>query len=246
MEPEPSHHPLIARGIVKHGEVNVDPELLNRSGLEFEFTEDISSLEFELLERDDANLPWELIFIGWNPYELLATSEGPFKYDTEYKLVMHYHDSGCKYANIVIEFRTKPQRPVVERPKPIIQEHPPIVPLGEHFRPDIDPPRIVGGDVIDGDINVDPEPLNENGIQIEFNEEIKSYEMDIRLHKGATLGWLPRGLVKNDMGERIQIIPAEGFLLLEFDTEYVIHISVRDSVCFSWEFDIQFHTKRKP
>ena len=247
MEPKPSHHPLIAKGPVKHGQINVDPEPLNRDGLEFEFTEDISSLEFELLERDDANLPWELIFIGWNPYELLATTEGPFKYDTEYKLVMHYHDSDCESGHIVIEFRTKPRRPVVGQAAPVIQERIPVAPLGERFQLfDRIEPVIVDGDVIDGEINVDPEPLNENGIQIEFNRPIRRYKIDLRLHKGATLGWLPHDLVKNDMGKRIQITPAEGFPLLEFDTSYQIDIFVEDSACLTGDFTIIFVTMPKP
>ena len=39
MEPEPIGHPLIAKGSVTHGQVNVDPEPLNRYGFRFLLTE---------------------------------------------------------------------------------------------------------------------------------------------------------------------------------------------------------------
>ena len=252
-EPELSHHPLIVDGTVKHGQINVDPELLNREGLKFEFTQDISDYRFnwvDLLERDGPNLPWKTIFTGWNPFFIFPRSEGSlFKYDTEYQLVMSFYDSDCEYINIVTQFRTKPQRPAVGRAAPVIQEQIPVALLGERFQL-FD--RIDTG-IVDGDVphafkgrDIDPEPLNENGIHFEFNLPIRKYEIDLRVKDGATLAWLPRGLVNNDMGERIQITPAEGFPLLEFDTEYVIHIFVLDSRCLPWKFDIQFRTKRKP
>ena len=243
MEPELSHHPLIAKGTVKNGEVNVDPERLNRSGLEFEFTEDISDFSVELLETDDANRRVKLISTGKTPFLHIHQ----FKYDTKYTVLMYFYDSDCKGHYIVIEFRTKPQRPVVGRPEPVEQERIPVAPLGERFqRLDIAPAELVDADVRDGDDNVDPEPLNENGIQFDFDEDIKRYEIDLRLHEGASLGWLPRGLVNNDMGPRIQITPAEGFPLLEFDTAYEIEILVEDLSCLASKFKIVFRTKPKP
>ena len=249
MEPEPIGHPLIAGGTVKNGELNVDPELLNREGLEFEFTEDISDYhadEVYLLERDGPNLPWEVIFTVWNPFFIPPLSE--FKYDTEYQVLISLYDPDCEYTQIVIQFRTKPQRPVVGRPDPVIQEQVLTVPSGPHFPFDITDTHIIDGDVppFHRGRDIDPEPLNANGIQFEFNLPIRKYEIDLRVKDGATLGWLPRGLVDNDMGERIQITPAEGFPLLDFDTEYVINIFVLDSRCMHWRFDIQFRTKQKP
>ena len=49
---EPSHHPLIAHGTVKHGQVNVDPE---RSLLHFEFTEPFLRYQILLREKDGRN-----------------------------------------------------------------------------------------------------------------------------------------------------------------------------------------------
>ena len=242
--------PFIADGTVKHGEVNVDPERLNREGLKFEFTEDISDYRFNLVdlsEWDGPNLRWKTIFTGWNPFYIFPRSEGSlFKYDTEYQLLMSFHDSDCEYINIVIQFRTKPQRPVVARPAPVIQERRPVAPLGERFQLDIIDPFVVAGDVAHGDDNVDPEPLNENGIQFEFDEDINRYKIDLRIEGGASLGWLPRDLVKNDMGKRIQITPAEGAPLLEVGTIYEIDIFVENLACRTNEFTIVFRTKPKP
>ena len=249
MEPEPIGHPLIARGTVKHEQVNVDPELLNRSGLSFEFTEDIFRFSVDLIEWDDANGSWDFIFTGRTPFHILPTSKDhSFKYDTEYQVLMYFFDSDCEFIYIAIWFRTKPQRPVVGRPQPVIQERIPVAPLGERFQLfDIAPPDLVEADVLDKDDNVNPEPLNENGIQFEFNANIKRYEIDLRLHEGASLGWLPRGLVKpENRVPHIKITPAEGAPLLEFDTAYEIDIFVESISCLTTEFKMVFRTKPKP
>ena len=154
------------------------------------------------------------------------------------------HD--CELIDIVIQFRTKPQRPGVAGPALVIQERIPALALGEHFRFDRDDTHIVAADVIDFHNLIDPEPLNANGIQFEFNLPIRKYEIDLRRKGGASLGWLPRGLVENHMEARIRIKPAEGAPLLQFDTEYIVDIFVEDFRCLTWEFEERFLTKPKP
>ena len=244
---KPSHHPLIARGTVKHGEVNVDPELLNSEGLYFHFKQDFARYSFDLLERDGPNLPWQAIFTGRDDFPIvLRNTDPPFKYDTEYKLVMFFFDTDCESGHIEIQFRTKPQRPGVGRPAPVIQERPAVEALGERFRHEPPLPELVAGDVDWDEQNVDPGPLNANGIHFEFDEPIRKYKIDLRLEDGASLGWLPRGLVDNNMGERIHIMPAEGFPLLEFNTDYEIDIFVQNLWCWSLDFTIRFRTMPKP
>ena len=249
MEEEPINHPLIAEGTVKHGEVNVDPEPLNQSGFRFLFKEPFYRYWVSLREKDGRYISWDsprtlewgktdVLFISPNQHSLLA-------YDTEYVLEIGAENFDCDLTVTVIEFRTKPQKLGVEGAAPVMQERPPAVPAGERFRFDPDEVRLVAGDVIHGENSVDPEPLNANGIHFEFDELIKKYEIDLRLHKGASLGWLPRGLVENDMEERIQIMPAEGAPVLAFDTAYEIHIFVQDFVCWPSYFMIVFHTKPK-
>ena len=129
----------------------------------------------------------------------------------------------------------------------MMQERPPVVPSGEHFRLDITPPELVWADVEDGAADIDPEPLNANGIRFGFDRDIRKYEIDLYDNKGASLGWLPRGLVEREnIGNQIQIMPAEGAPLLEFDTVYVIDIFVQDCCCWTQDFRITFGTKPKP
>ncbi len=251
MKDEPVGHPLVAEGTVKNGEVNVDPEPLNRDGFRFVFTEPFYRYWVRLTDKDGEYLFWDSWDAGiWRETKFLwiqhIHDHDPLQYDTEYEILISAQNFDCDYTTIVIQFRTKPQRPVVGQPAPVIQERIPAEALGERFRFEPDEPFLVAGDVDWGEQNVDPEPLNANGIHFEFHKPIRKYEIDLRLHEGATLGWLPRGLVDNNMEERIHIIPAEGFPLLEFDTEYVIEIFVQDFHCWTSEFEIQFRTKPKP
>ena len=247
-EHKPSHHPLVADGTVKNGEVNVDPGLLNEVGFVFYFKQDFLSYSGAQLETDGEYLgSWNIVSASRNAVHIGRMADfGLLEYDTEYQLAIYARNFDCESVPIVIQFRTKPQRPVVGRPAPVIQERPPAVGLGERLRLDISLPAIVAGTVTDGDDNVDPEPLNENGIQFEFDENINRYKIDLRLREGASLGWLPRDLVRNDMGRRIQITPAEGVPLLEFDTTYEIDILVEDVGCLTVDFTIAFRTKPKP
>ena len=251
---EPSHHPLIAHGPVKHGQVNVDPESLS-NGFHFVFKEPIYTHWVTLEEKNGRDLShWDSPKTQrWEEtqhvliHSIGGGGAGAFKYDTEYELMITVQHFNCDTTDIVIQFRTKPQRHVVGRPEPVIQERRPVVTLGEHFRFDITFPHIVDGDVAHRANNVDPEPLNANGIQFEFNHGIKKYEIDLRLKDGASLGWLPRGLVDNkDLGKRIKIMPGEGAALLEFNTEYEIEICVWDFRCVAEKFRIVFRTKPKP
>ncbi len=135
------------------------------------------------------------------------------------------------------------ETPVVEGPPPIIEEPTPVVASGEHFRLDIEAPRLVASPVDDGDADVDPEPLNAGGFRFDFNERLKLHKIDL-LHDGKSLGWLGTGL-----SERVTvtlILTAVAGKELQFDTEYVIKIYVQDHVCASSRFEIRFRTKPKP
>ena len=242
---EPTHHPLIARGDVKHGEVNVDPEL---SILHFEFTEPFLRYQILLREKDGRALAWDAPgATGTNIIFIREMRDDPLQHNTEYVLEISALNYDCESVQIVIQFRTKPRRHVVGRPAPVIQERIPVVPSSERFRFDIHVANIAFGTVFDGEINVDPEPLNANGIHFHFNRPIRKYKIDLRIHGDASLGWLPRGLVEPENPVRhIKIIPAEGFPLLELGTVYQIDIFVDDSACLTDDFTISFATKPKP
>ena len=93
----------------------------------------------------------------------------------------------------------------------------------------------------DGANDIDPEPLNANGIRFGFDRDIRKYEINLTFREGESLDWFSAGL-----GDQIQIMPAEGAPLLEFDTVYVIHIFVQDCCCMTSDFQITFRTKPKP
>ena len=253
MEDEPVGHPLVAEGTVRHGEVNVDPARLNSTGFRLVFTKPFYRYWIWLNDKDGNYLPgWDSLEAGgWGRTDVLFILplgfHSPLEYDTEYKILISAQNFDCDYTDIVIQFRTKPQRPGVGQPKLVIQEHIPVAASGERFRRDPAEPQLVAGDVAFGEQNVDPEPLNANGIHFEFDEPIRKYKIDLRLKGGATLGWLPRDLVDNqNMGKRIQIMPAEGFPLLEFNTAYEIEIFVQDAFCWTSDFKIRFRTMPKP
>ena len=251
MQPEPIGHPLVAEGTVTHGEVNVDPKPLNSSGFRFLFKESFVSYRVWLREKDGEYLD------GWDLPEVDRSNEtdllfirpmgDSLDYDTEYEIVISVFNDDCEFIEIVIQFRTKPQRLGVKRADPVTQERPPVAPSDERFRIDIVPPTLVGGDVQDGAADIDPEPLNADGIRFRFDRDLKKYKIDLLRHEGEHMGWLPAGLVeREDIGNEIKIMPAEGAPLLEFDTVYVIDIFVQDRGCNTQDLRITFRTKPKP
>ena len=250
MEHEPTGHPLVAQSNVKNGEVNVDPAPLNRTGFYFKFTEHFYMYQVRLYDKDGMHLIWGSRLAGeWERRDFLwivPMSDDLLEYDTEYEIVISAQNYDCDFTEIVIQLRTKPRRPGVEKTPTVMEKHTPVVASGERFRLEPAVPDLIGGDVFWGVGNVDPEPLNENGINLQFDEPVKKYKVDLRLHKGASLNWLPHGLVENNLGIHIQITPAEGAPLLELDTAYEIDIFVEDFQCSTNELDIVFHTKPKP
>ena len=139
------------------------------------------------------------------------------------------------------------ETPVVEEPLSVIEAPSPVAASGEHFRLDIVPLHLVGGDVADGDNGVNPEPLNQAGIRLEADKDLKLYKIDLRLDDGKSLGWLPRGVVDDkDIGDLIRIMPAADSTLLEVDTVYVIGLYMQDLGCLSLNRQLRFRTKPKP
>ena len=254
MEDEPLPQPeMIAAGTVKHGEVNVDPKPLNLSGFRFVFKEPTYDHWVSVYDKKrDKHLTWN----SPHAYRCKETkvvliermhSRDLLEYDTDYEITIYTQNFDCDFVETVIQFRTGPQRSTVEKPEPMMQERPPVVPSGEHFRLDRDSPQLVWADVQDGDADIDPEPFNANGIRFGFDRDIRRYWIDLRDRAGASLGWLPRGLVEGEnIGKEIQIMRAEGAPLLEFDTVYKIDIFVQDSCCWNSDFRMTFRTKPKP
>ena len=251
IEEEPIGHSLVADSNVKNGAVNVDPATLSR-GFYFKFTKPFYRYRVWLHKKDGTHLHWDSYTAGeWGRRDFVWINQildhDPLQYNTEYEIVISAQNYDCDSTEIVIQFRTKPQPNLVKGPKLVMQEQPPAVALGEHFRFDIDEPRMVDSDVRHAEINVDPEPLNANGIHFELDRDLKRYKIDLRLNGGASLNWAPRDLVAGEnVGRHIQIMPVEGSTLLEFDTNYAIDIFVHDLTCLGMGWQIWFRTKPKP
>ena len=153
---------------------------------------------------------------------------------------------GCDTETPVVE------EPAVEEPaveEPAVEEPPPVVMEGEHAMPeDTAPPQIVAGSVHDGDVNVDPEPLNRDGITFEFTENLRFYAAAILLEE-KSLGWFPLDVVegifkpKGVVGKFASIEPMAHSQLLEHNTEYTIEMYVQDRVCNGTRIEIKFRTK---
>ncbi len=152
---------------------------------------------------------------------------------------------GCDTETPVVE-EPAVEEPVVE--EPAVEEPPPVVMDGEHAMPeDTAPPEIVAGSVHDGDVNVDPEPLNRDGITFEFTENLRFYAAAILLEE-KSLGWFPLDVVERRFKEDVvwkfaSIEPMAHSQLLEHNTEYTIEMYVQDRVCNGTRIEIKFRTK---
>ncbi len=254
VEDEPIPQPeIIAEGTVKHGEVDVDPKPLNLSGFRFVFKEPVYDHWVSVYDKKRGkHLTWDSLQARRCTETKVVLierlhSRDLLEYNTDYEITIYTRNFDCDILETVIQFRTSPQRSTVEEPEPMVQERLPVVPLGEHFRLDREPPELVGADVDDGAADIDPEPLNANGIRFGFDRNIIKYRIKLLDRAGASLGWLPRGPVEGEnIGKEIQIMPAEGAPLLEFDTVYVIDIFVQDRCCWTNDRRITFRTKPKP
>ena len=131
------------------------------------------------------------------------------------------------------------EKPVVEEP-PLIEEPPPPVVEEEP----IPAPQIVGGNVLDGDVDADPERLNRDGIILEFSEPLSMYTAEIGLWDIGHLDWSPLHIVDHwNIGNQVHLMPMEDSRLLEYDTEYWLNIYAQGRACNGANTEITFRTK---
>ena len=129
---------------------------------------------------------------------------------------------------------------VVEEPEPTIEEPPPVVVEEEP----IATPQIVGGNVLDGDVDADPDVLNHDGIIIEFAEPLRMYTARIAEAGTASLHWSPSDVVDDwHIGNQVHLMPTADSPLLEYDTKYWVRMYAQGSACTGAETVIAFRTK---
>ncbi len=100
-------------------------------------------------------------------------------------------------------------------------------------------PTATGGTVKDGDKDVDPEPLNTDGITIEFSETITKQSLKLTLEDGTDVGWLS----KID-GTKVVLEPVKGKEIGN-ETTYKVAGSVEDAAGNKTDVSITFVTKGK-
>ena len=101
------------------------------------------------------------------------------------------------------------------------------------------PPLILESSVPNGATDVDPGPLNLNGITIRFNEAIRSGTIEITPDGGKPLNWIEKW-----ERDSVTITPPPGGKLVNA-TVYVLKIiSVKDLAGAESSFEIRFSTKQ--
>ena len=102
--------------------------------------------------------------------------------------------------------------------------------------PDVEPPVITGGNISDGDEDVDPAEINEGSIEITFSEEVWGV---IVLHtaEGDDIGWI--GSVEGTTATLKLVAGKE----IGNETTYVIKGRVEDAARNKLTFEITFTTR---
>ena len=152
---------------------------------------------------------------------------------------------GCGTETTVIE------EPVVEEPEPVIEEPPPVVEESPPLLkvPEPNPisdlkPKLAAATVLDGQVDVDPEPLNRHGIVFQFLGNIRVYIAELRVANAGALNWSPRDIVDRwDIGNQIHLTPMADSKLLKYDTDYTVKIYAQDLECNGAWKSIKFRTK---
>ena len=101
--------------------------------------------------------------------------------------------------------------------------------------PDIDPPKVTGGTVLDGDEDVDPAEINEGGIEITFSEEVFG-NIALQTEGGKDVGWI--GKVEGTKGT-LELVAGKD---IGAETTYVIAGKVSDATGNETEVSITFTT----
>ncbi|MCE2396571.1 hypothetical protein J4G02_18725 [Candidatus Poribacteria bacterium] len=135
---------------------------------------------------------------------------------------------GCGTETTIVE---EPPA-IIEEPTTVVAEEEPIL-----------PPKIVESDVHDGDVDVDPKPLNHDGIILRFTEPLNMYAADLRSGADRSLAWSPRDVVEWDIGNQAHLMPMADSQLLEYDTEYWLSIYAQGFACNGALITMRFRTK---
>ena len=216
--------PAITASSVVDGDTDVDPEPLNREGIRITFDERISLSHFNLHHEEGTSLDWRPEWyadgqtVTLTPPHLCSVLRPGMTYTIDFVV----QDFSSWKTDGTITFTTKPQS------------------VKAALALDISKPAITAGSVADGDVAVDPETLNQEGIWYTFDERIYLSHFDLRLKDGPTLGWIVQWSADQWM---VTLTPSNPCSVLRPGTSYTIDFVVQDSSCLTSEGSITFRTK---
>lgn len=101
--------------------------------------------------------------------------------------------------------------------------------------------ELVESDVEDGDIGIDPAPLNANGISLLFSHIVTGI-IEIRIENGRPLDWIAEWSKPEKNGYSVTIVPRPGEELVN-GTTYVIDVNLSDAPGNKIYAEIRFTTK---
>ncbi len=230
--------PTITASSVADGDTDVDPEPLNQNGIRITFSERISLSHFNLHHEEGYSLNWKM---EWHPdgQTVILTPPNPcdiLSNDATYVIDFVVQDFGSWKTEDTITFTTKPG-------------------LGWLAAPALDfiSPRIESTNMekwTDADNRVDPEPLNQHGITIVFDQDIAVSHFDLRLiapnldleminpfewpslTDGLTLGWIAEWSNPRTVTLRP---PPHACSMLQKGATYRLVMGLVPYHCYAWE-----------
>ena len=152
---------------------------------------------------------------------------------------------GCGNETTVVEEPVVEEpEPVVEEPPPVVEELPPLFKVQEPKPLSNLKPKLAAASVRDGQVDVDPEPLNRHGIAFKFLGNLRMYLAELQVTNAGALNWSPRDIVDRwDIGNQIHLTPMADSKLLKYDTDYTVKIYAQDLECNGAWRSIKFRTK---
>ena len=231
--------PTITASSVADGDTDVDPEPLNRKGIRITFSERISLSHFNLHHEEGYSLNWKMewyadaqtvILTPPNPCDILSNG-------ATYVIDFVVQDFGSWKTEDTITFTTKPRLGWL------------AAPALDFISPDIESINIEKW--TDADNRVDPEPLNQHGITIVFDQDIALSHFDLtlialnldlemidhfdwspHLKDGLTLGWIAEW---SDPRTVTLTPPPHACSMLQKGATYHLVMGLVPSHCYSWE-----------
>ena len=217
--------PTITARSVADGATNVDPAPLNRDGIRITFSERIALSHFHIHREAGYSLDWQT---EWHPEGrtvYLTPTDQCDRLETGITYVIDFvvQDFGSQKTEDTITFTTTghewPAAPAV----------------------DIDTPHIESVNMwkwLDADNRVDPEPVNQHGITIVFDEDVTESHFDLtliapnrdhQLRRPISLGWIAEW---NDPRTVTLIPPPYACSMLQKGATYYLAIGLVDAACY--------------